>query len=375
MKRIIFTVTTDLSYDQRMQRICQTLAEAGYEVLLVGRKKRKSLALGEKPYRQHRLFCFAQKGKWFYIEYNIRLFFLLLFSRCQAICSIDLDTLLACSTASRLRNKPLAFDAHEYFTELPELVNRPRTQRIWRWIEQKGLPQAQVCYTVGMELARIFTEKHKKRFYCIRNVPFAAKTALPANPFPKEKYRLLYQGALNEGRGLEACIAALHELPENVELWLAGEGDLSDALRKQAEGLGERLRFWGYVQPAKLKELTKQADIGLNLLENKGLNYYYSLANKFFDYMQAERPSLNPDFPEYRNICTQDEVGLLLPQCDAPSIVAAVKRLTEDPAFYAELQANCREAKAKYTWEQESEYLLRLYETWLAKPKEVKKKD
>lgn len=368
MKRIIFSVTTDLTYDQRMQRICQSLAVAGYEVLLIGRKKRNSLALDEQLYKQRRLSCFFEKGKWFYIEYNIRLLFLLLFSRYQAICAIDLDTLLACSAASRLRAKPLAFDAHEYFTELPELIDRPRTQKVWRWVERKGLPQAQLCYTVGEELARIFTEKHKKRFYCIRNLPFASKAELPANPFPKKKYRLLYQGALNKGRGLEACIDAMHLLPESVELWLAGEGDLSSSLRERAQGLGERVRFWGYLQPVKLKELSLQADIGLNLLENKGLNYYYSLANKFFDYLQAERPSLNPDFPEYRAICSQDKVGLLLPNCEVNSIVAAVNRLVKAPSFYAELHANCRKAKAKYAWERESQHLLTLYEAWLGGP-------
>lgn len=367
MIRLVFTVTTDLSYDQRMQRICQTLSDAGYEVLLVGRKKKNSIPLEERSYQQRRLSCFFEKGKWFYIEYNIRLLLLLLFSRYQAVCAVDLDTLLPASTAARLRNKALAFDAHEYFTELPELVDRPRVQKIWAWVERNGLPQAQLCYTVGTALADIFTEKHRKRFYCIRNVPFAIAAALPPNPFPQTQYRLLYQGALNEGRGLEACIDALRLLPDSVELWLAGEGDLSQALRQRAADLGERVRFLGYVPPVQLRELTQQADIGLNLLENKGLNYYYSLANKFFDYLQAERPSLNPDFPEYRAICQEDEVGLLLPDCHPSTIAEAVERLIQSPSRYAELQANCRAAKAKYTWEQESRLLLRLYEAWMEK--------
>ena len=72
---LIFTVTTDLTYDQRMIRICTSLANAGYNVTLVGRKLKASLPLTTQPFLQKRLFCFFEKGKLFYAEYNIRLFF------------------------------------------------------------------------------------------------------------------------------------------------------------------------------------------------------------------------------------------------------------------------------------------------------------
>ena len=79
MQHIVFTVTTDLSYDQRMIKICSSLAKAGYEVTLVGRKRRSSIAIVPTTYKQKRLFCFFDKGKLFYAEYNLRLFFYLLF--------------------------------------------------------------------------------------------------------------------------------------------------------------------------------------------------------------------------------------------------------------------------------------------------------
>src|SRR5678815_5747716 len=97
MKRLVFTVTNDLSYDQRMIRICTTLAQAGYDVMLVGRKMKGSIPLQERPFRQKRLVNLFQKGKLFYIEYNIHLFCLLLFKRADLICAIDLDTILPLS--------------------------------------------------------------------------------------------------------------------------------------------------------------------------------------------------------------------------------------------------------------------------------------
>jgi len=63
---IIFTVTNDLTYDQRMERICSTMANAGYKVTLVGRTMPGSVALDKRSYGQVRLNCRYHKGKLFY---------------------------------------------------------------------------------------------------------------------------------------------------------------------------------------------------------------------------------------------------------------------------------------------------------------------
>ena len=128
-KTILFTVTNDLTYDQRMIRICSTLANHGYKVKLIGRKLPKSKPLAQQPFQQQRLFCFFKRGKIFYLEYNIRIFCLLLFSKFDAICGIDLDTLGSCYLVAILRRKKLVYDAHEYFTEVPEVVNRPLVKK------------------------------------------------------------------------------------------------------------------------------------------------------------------------------------------------------------------------------------------------------
>ena len=105
LKKIYFTVTTDLTYDQRMIRICTSMAEAGYEVILTGRKKKGSIPLTEQPYRQKRLYTLFEKGKFFYIEYNIRLFFYLLTRQSDIFCAIDLDTILPVWIVSSLKKK------------------------------------------------------------------------------------------------------------------------------------------------------------------------------------------------------------------------------------------------------------------------------
>ena len=358
MEKIICTVTNDLSYDQRMIRICTSLSQAGYQVELVGRKRAASIPLKEQAFQQKRLKCFFEQGKWFYLEYNIRLFFYLFFSRFDIICAVDLDTILPGLYASRLKRKVCVYDAHEYFTEVPEVIRRPNIKKIWEWVARRSIPKVPYCYTVGDCLATIFEERYGPKFEVIRNVPFPQENLAQASDPPV----ILYQGALNEGRGLEQAILAMQHV-EGAQLWLAGEGDLSKDLRSLTERLKlkHKVRFLGYLQPEDLRKVTLQASIGLNLLENKGLSYYYSLANKAFDYIQAGIPSLSMDFPEYRSLNEQFHTFLLLPNLETSTIRAAIERLLTDEALYQSLQQNCLEAKKVLHWEAEERKLIAFY--------------
>jgi hypothetical protein len=153
LKKIYFTVTNDLVYDQRMKRICTSLVQAGYAVTLVGRKRSSSPPLTTASYKQKRLHCWFQKGKWFYAEYNARLFFYLLFKKMDAICAIDLDTILPCLHISRIKKIQRIYDAHELFTGLKEVATRPSVLRAWTRIEKKAVPKFRHGYTVSESIA------------------------------------------------------------------------------------------------------------------------------------------------------------------------------------------------------------------------------
>jgi len=363
--KIIFTVTNDLNYDQRMHRICGTLAANGYAVMLVGRTLPQSLPLESKPFEQKRLNCFFKKGFLFYAEYNLRLFIYLLFGNYDAVCSIDLDTLPAGCFATLICRKKRVFDAHEYFTEVPEVVHRPMVKAFWAGVARFCLPFYRYAYTVGPALAKLFEAKYGLPFEVIRNVPLESTKASdpPGLVHPKRGYQtILYQGALNEGRGIETMLSAMQML-DKVQLVLAGEGDLSMHLRQMAEsyGIADRVIFLGYVKPDALKKLTNEAWLGLNLLENRGLSYYYSLANKFFDGVQAGVPVLTMNFPEYKALNDIHEVALLLEELTPESVVSAIQLLQNDSDYYLKLKQNCLLARKEWNWEREQVSLLKLW--------------
>ena len=374
-RRLLFAVTTDLSYDQRMQRICGSLARAGYQVQLVGWQRPGSVPLAAQSYAQHRLRGWCQHGKLFYLEYNLRLLWYLLGQRADVWACADLDAALPIWARAFIGNQHFVYDAHELFTEVPEVVNRPRVQRLWQWVEDFIVPRAQLRYTVGPALARLFEQRHAgSPFAVVRNVPlgneqFTGNEQVARNNeqgLSNELPTLLYQGALNVGRGLAQLLDAMPLVP--ARLVICGEGDCSASLRQQAERLGllasGQVEFKGYVLPEALRQLTAQATVGIMLLENTGLSYYYSLANKFFDYVQAGIPQLCIDFPEYRALNEQHEVAALVPDLAPATLAAALARLLpggQPGAYYQRLAANCRLARQEWCWQQEEKVLIELY--------------
>jgi len=351
-------VINDLSYDQRMHRVCTALVEGGYDVLLIGRVKEKSVKLSEQIFEQKRILCMSESGLMMYMEYNIRLFLYLLFHRFDIVNAIDLDTIMPASIVGRIKGKPMVYDAHELFTEVPEIVSKSYLHKFWTWIEEKFVPHAEKSYTVGSSLANIFKDKYQQAFEVIRNVPFRK-----VHSAREVKDRIiLYQGAINSGRGLKEMIAAMPMLEEDIVLWIIGDGDEFEKIKAIALGSTAKLRIkmWGYIEPEELQELTTKAWVGINLLENTGLSYYYSLANRTFDFIQAGLPAIHINFPEYAAINEQYHIAELVDDLSVESIVKAVRKLS-DEKHYTRLRQNCIIAAAELCWEKEKDKLIAIY--------------
>jgi glycosyltransferase involved in cell wall biosynthesis len=379
-----------------MQRICTSLAQAGFEVWLVGRLMPNSQPFDNQHIRSHRLPIFFNKGKLFYIEYNVRLFFWLMTQRVDIICGIDLDSILPCYFSAKIRNIlrgskiKIIYDAHELFSETPEVVRRPLIRKMWLAVERFIVPKVDAAYTVSQSVANEFERRYGRRFDLIRNLPVRelkiknsklnesedndfgvqlidnqqfVETPFIEHNFSLKKKIILYQGALNEGRGLETAIEAMLSI-ENAELWLIGEGDLSQILRGSVERLNlqNKVKFLGFIVPDELPFYTAKATIGLHISEDKGLSYRYSLANKFLDYIQAEVPQICTQFPEYQRLNGEYGVAVLIEKTDTQLLVAALNRLLNDGGFYQQTKKNCRKAAAILCWEKEEKRLIQLYQ-------------
>jgi glycosyltransferase involved in cell wall biosynthesis len=340
-----------------MQRIVGAFAEAGYSVKLVGRRLPGSLShIPEFPVKRFR--CFFHKGKLFYLEYNLRLLLWLLVQPADCIWAVDCDTAWPARLSSLIRRKPWVFDAHELFSMVPEVIHRKAVQQIWKRTEKMAFSKADLNITVGPALARWFEQEYGKKVAVVRNMP-PLKADMPYEP--DENRFVLYQGALNEGRGLENLIQAMQFV--DCRLVLAGEGDLSSKLRKMVTSLDlqHKIVFLGKLPPSELPALTAKAWVGYNVSEPVGLSYQLSLNNKFFDYVHAGLPSLINPFEEYVKLNEETEVGLIT-KPEVNEIVANLRLLLDDKDLHCRLSQNCLKAREIWSWDKEKAHLLTIFE-------------
>lgn len=358
MKRLIFTVTNDLTYDQRMQRICGSLAACGYDVMLVGRKLSSSVSLDKKNFKQKRLSCLFNNGILFYTEYNIRLFFFLLFVKADLFCAIDLDTILPVYFASVLRNKKRVYDAHELFTEQKEIVTRPFIHKFWLAVEKFSLPRFQYGYTVNNFIQQELKRRYGVDYSIVRNLP--QHTPAPTHPVYDEKF-IIYQGAVNEGRSFETIIPAMRHV--NARLKIYGKGNFYEQVQVliQQYDVQDKVLLMGHVLPSDLKKITPAAYIALMLFEETGLNQYYSLSNRFFDYIMACVPQLCVNYPEYKAINDKYGIAYMIDDVKEETIADALNKLLDDSALHEQLRGKTVIAREELNWNQEEKFLMEFY--------------
>jgi glycosyltransferase involved in cell wall biosynthesis len=361
VKHIIFAVTNDLTHDQRMQRICTTLTDAGYTVTLIGRMRSSSVNTDHTGYAQIRLNCRFQKGVLFYLEYQIKLLYWLCTHRYDIISSVDTDTLLACTLAAIVRQVPLVYDSHEYFTEVPEVKNRIFVKHIWRTIENICMPITVKRYTVSHALAQIFTIHHQLKFDIIFNAPNFIQSSSAHND-TNNMFTLVYQGDINPGRGIDTAINAISKL--DAHLLIIGDGPELNAMKELTQQLNvsHKVTFAGYQPYDEMQRLTSRCDIGLNLLDAESLSYYYSLSNKFFNYIHARIPQLCADFPEYRLINAQYPVAMLVNN-SVEELIIAVNLLMHNTSQLHQMCEACHQAAQHYSWQHMQPKLVNIYDS------------
>ncbi len=350
-----------------MQRICTSLANNGYDVLLIGRKKSRSISLQEQAFRQKRLNSFFQKGPGMYIEYNFRLFFYLLFQKMYVICAIDLDTILPCYFISLLRRKKRVYDAHELFTEMKEIVSRPMIRKWWLAVEHFAVPKFKYGYTVNDSLVDEFKKRYNVQYKVIRNLPVLGTPSVNENTDQGTGNRefikmIIYQGAVNEGRSFETIIPAMQYV--NWQLLICGDGNFFEQTKHLIKqyGVENKVELRGYVPPAELKKITPTAQAALMIFEATGMNQFNSLSNRFFDYIMAGVPQICVNYPEYKSINDKYNIAVMIDDTSVETIASALNKLLSDDDLHQQLQKNCMQAREELNWSTEEKTLIQFYQ-------------
>lgn len=374
MKRAIVSVINDLSTDQRVNKVCLTLHNLGYDVLLVGRKQRSSLPLAPRAYRHKRMKLLFEKGPLFYAAFNLRLFFFLLFRRADLLVSNDLDTLLPNYLVSKIKGAHLVYDSHEYFTGVPELENSAFKRGVWKRIERFIFPKLKHVFTVNDSIAKLYRDEYGVEPMVVRNMPLLSsrkqtgtwKTRTELG-LPVDKRIVLLQGAgINIDRGGEEAVLAMQYVKDAV-LVIIGSGDVIDELKRMANDLGlkERVLFIPKLPFEELMQYTHHADIGLTLDKDTNINYRYSLPNKLFDYIHSGIAVLASPLVEVKKIVEGYNVGMLTETHDPAHIADRLQHMLANESQLLEWKENAKLAARSLCWENEEKVLIDIYRKFL----------
>lgn len=371
-KTVLISALNDLTVDQRLHKVAISLMKISLNPVLIGIRYRSSKKIETRVYSVIRLYMFCKGGPLFYAEFNIRLFFYLLFKRFSVLLANDLDTLPANYLTYRIRcifskHLKLVYDSHELFTELPELNGRPKTRFIWLIIERFILPKLKNTYTVCQSIADYYFAKYRIKMHVIRNMPLNIQTesleALPEIKLPEGKKIILYQGALNIGRGLEQMLDIMPYI-DNAIFIIAGGGDIQHILKQKVnqKRLNNSVIFTGKIPFEKLNQITARADVGLVLQEDMSLSYRYVLPNRLFDFIKTGIPMLASNLPEIAKIVESEKIGLLVNELNSAELLHKLKCLLTDEKLIQSIKSSLKDCSLKYYWEKDESILFQLFQ-------------
>lgn len=358
-KKIITSAFSNLYTDQRIEKVCRSLYENGYDVELIGNNWSGEEKM-ERPYPFSRITLFSKSLKTAYFEFNWKLYHELKrkADHNTILHANDVDALLPNYLISKKLNIPLVFDSHEIFSEMPAIQGK-MSQKIWRYLEKKVIPNLKFMITASGSYAKWFQTKYGICPIIVQNAP--RKTQFTFEAFENNPKIILYQGVINPFRGIDKVILAMHYI-DNAVLKIAGNGpkkkEYEDLVRK--ENLQSKVLFIGKIKPDELKKITVTADVGISIEENGGDSYLYSLPNKVLDYIQARVPLVMAPLPEMQNIRNLFDIGEIIADHHPENIARAINQVLQKgrKSYQNELE----KASETFCWENEEAKLLDIFE-------------
>lgn len=425
MKKVTMFVWNHFTNDARVNRECTTLADNGYDVNLIAINDPKNTAISayeeiSNTFKVHRvkrypwlLQAYQDHGKkfllvvagvqiviipsLFYISFTLMAAYLLSLVVAAGMIKFkkirkwfingaiitrmivkgyiqnadiyhanDLNTLpqaIVCSKL-RLKPKPLIYDSHE--------VQSDRTGYNPKTI--KRIESFMLKFVNQMIVENHTRAKYNEDiygFYPKTLYNYSEKYNIEEKPqinlhkkisINEDEKILLYQGGLQQGRGLELLIEAMDEIEEGHLLFIGG-GKLTQTLKEQAEASkqADRIHFLDKVPFQELPSYTREAYLGFQVLQNICFNHYSASSNKLFEYMMAHVPVISCDFPEIKKVVEEMNTGLVVDSHKASEIANAVNQLVKDTRLRNQLSENTKQAKEIYNWNNEKSKLLEVY--------------
>ena len=279
----------------------------------------------------------------------------------------DPELLKFAAKYARIARARLVYMPFEYYPGAAYAT--PELQRRWRLIERRLAPAIAAWIIPGDKIAELYAGAiapaevvHVVYNGSPRRVPERAPKLRRALGVGPEVKILLYQGSVQERRGIWDVLGALPLLPSFVHFAVLGMGELN-RLRQDAASLGlrDRVHVLDAVPQAELSDYTKDADVGLIPIHNTCVSYDLCNPGKLFEYIGASLPLAVSRLTQLEWFVTLHGLGEVFDLRSPSSLAQAVLRLLEDDAYREQCRSRCQRLQAtSVCWEVQADKLRRI---------------
>jgi glycosyltransferase involved in cell wall biosynthesis len=296
---------------------------------------------------------------------HVGLIFQMIKSQPDIVHAHDVNTLPTGWLVSVLTRSPLIYDAHEISTDREGYAS---FRSIVGWVEKHLMPRAAASITTTDTRAKFFARAYGvPRPLVLQNRPryeLVERSQRIRNELNLQETWpiVLYQGGLQQGRGLERLVEAAAQVSNSYFVFIGG-GRIESVLKELAHSLGleNRVYFIPTVSLADLPSYTASADIGVQPIENTCLNHLSTDSNKLFEYMMAGLPVVASSLPEIRTLVSEHELGLLVEPGSISELAFAICRLVGNDDLRHKFEKNAAIASQHLNWDEQEGALLSLY--------------
>lgn len=378
MKNVCMMVTNTCTHDARVLKEAASLTKNGYHVTILAvmgnNTKRNEVIDGfciKRITRKIKPFTFFGK-----LEFSLKFIYYSMKEKADIYHAHDLSTLLECFISSRINKSALIYDSHELFVR--NYGRMSLGEFSYYFLEKNLIKRVNSIITVNQ-----YISKKLKSRYSLPKDPVVVMNCPVLNPknidsssvFNRDLYNeilnntanrriILYQGNIQDGRGLLELVESMHYLSDKEFcLLMIGDGFLKNKLEEiVAEREIKNIYFTGMLNLNQLAEYTKIADLGVILFENNSLNNYYGSPNKLFEYIHGNIPILAPNYPFIRDIIGKYDIGVLIEEITPEKISDRITYVFQDLDKYNSMKNNTIVAKKELNWEIEERKLVSLYD-------------
>jgi len=364
---------TFFTHESRMLRVTRSLADGGlFDEIHIGAIWKPGLQVLEKIDRHRTVWrvplwsaSFPNTPLWKTIkfaEWELRLFLKYWHQEVSVFNAHSLIVLPLGVLFKVLKGCKLVYDTHELECEIQMGVKQ---RAVYKLLERLLVSFVDLTLTVCDSICSWYRNEYKlTRVNVIKNIPYKPSNPETPSKLLRDYFRIsdkeivfLYQGIFEKGRGIELILECFSELDSKKHIVFLGMGALAENIQRYASKYSN-IHLHAAVHPDILASYTSSADVGITLIENTCLNYYYCLPNKIFEYLFSGLPAIVSNFPEMSKVIKDEQCGWAIP-VEKQALLSLVNNLSREEVAGKKEQA--RRCSAKFSWDNEEKKLLRIY--------------